>query len=117
MHFSLLVIKTSQPERVRDFYEGLGLQFREECHGKGPVHFAATVRDTVFEIYPLPKSVAQADATTRLGFRIPSLDLIIGALKAAGVAVVSEPQHSEWGYRAVVKDPDGRSVELTQTPG
>ncbi len=116
MQLSLLVLKTNQPAGLRDFYEALGLRFREERHGSGPVHFAAQAGDVVFEIYPLPKSVAQADATTRLGFRVGALHPVIAALKAAGVPVTTEPQPTEWGYRAVVRDPDGRSVELTQLP-
>jgi predicted enzyme related to lactoylglutathione lyase len=116
MQLSLLVLKTDQIERVRDFYAGLGLQFRKERHGTGPVHFAAEAGGIVLEIYPLPPSVAQADATTRLGFRVGALDPIIAGMVAAGVSMVAGPQRTEWGYRAVVRDPDGRCVELTQVP-
>lgn len=116
MQLSLLVLKTPQPERLRDFYAGLGLHFRKERHGNGPVHFAAQAGDAVLEIYPLPPSVARADTTTRLGFRVGALDPVVEGMLAAGVNVVTGPQRTEWGYRAVVKDPDGRSVELTQAP-
>ncbi len=117
MQLSLVVIRTHQPERVKGFYEALGLQFREEKHGRGPIHFSARVGQTVFEVYPLPKSVEPVDATTRLGFTIEQLDETIRRMKAAGVPITAEPQQTEWGYGAVVKDPDGRSVELNQTQG
>ncbi len=68
MQLSLVVIRTHQPERVKGFYEALGLQFREEKHGNGPVHFSAGVGQTVFEVYPLPTSIEKVDATTRLSF-------------------------------------------------
>ncbi len=114
MQLSLVVIRTHQPERVKGFYEALGLQFREEQHGNGPVHFSAQVGQTVFEVYPLPKSIEKVDATTRLGFTVERLDDTIRRMKIAGVPVAAEPKQTEWGYGAVVKDPDGRSVELNQ---
>ena len=90
------------------------MQFREEKHGNGPVHFAARAGQTVFEVYPLPKSIENVNATTRLGFTIEQLDETIRRLQAAGVPVTAEPTQTEWGYGAVVKDPDGRSVALNQ---
>ncbi len=114
MQLSLVVIRTHQPERVRDFYEALGLRFREEKHGNGPIHFSARVGPAVFEVYPLPKSIEKVDATTRVGFTVEGLDETIQRMKAAGVPVAAEPKQTEWGYGAVVKDPDGRSVELNQ---
>jgi predicted enzyme related to lactoylglutathione lyase len=114
MQLSLVVIKTNQTQLVKSFYEALGLQFGEERHGNGPLHFSAHVGQTVFEIYPLPKSIEKADPTTRLGFTVEGLDETIRRLKAAGVPVATEPKRTEWGYGAVVKDPDGRSVELNQ---
>lgn len=88
------------------------MQFQEENHGNGPIHFSANVQQTVFEVYPLPKSIEKVDNTTRLGFTIEQLDRTIQHLKAAGVPIVSEPKQTEWGLIAVVKDTDGRSVEL-----
>ncbi|MDF1663390.1 MAG: hypothetical protein P1V97_16580, partial [Planctomycetota bacterium] len=50
---SLLVLKTKQMLELKEFYERLGLQFVEEKHGRGPLHFAATLGSLVLEIYPL----------------------------------------------------------------
>jgi predicted enzyme related to lactoylglutathione lyase len=114
MYLSLVVIKTNQLESLRVFYSELGLQFQEEKHGNGPVHFSTAIENTVLEIYPLPKSVSIVDTTTRLGFSVENLDEIFERLKQSGVQVVAEPKGTEWGYSAVVKDPDGRAIELTQ---
>lgn len=114
MQLSLLVLKTSQVERLRDFYQALGFSFQEEKHGNGPIHFSATIQDTVLEIYPLPKSMQQADTTTRLGFRIAKLHETIQHIEEQGGQIISVPKQTEWGYTAIVKDPDGRSVELHQ---
>jgi lactoylglutathione lyase len=114
MQLSLLVLKTNQAEQVKDFYQGLGVAFQEEKHGNGPIHFSATIQHTVIEIYPLPKTVQQADTTTRLGFRIENLDVTLQQVREKGGEIVSEAKQTEWGYAAIVKDPDGRSVELMQ---
>jgi len=42
------------------------------------------------------------------------VNAVVGSLEAAGGAVVPRPRRTEWGVRAVVRDPDGRAVELCQ---
>jgi hypothetical protein len=48
----VLVLKTNEPERLRRFFEAIGLEFVREQHGAGPVHFACGGHGKVFEIYP-----------------------------------------------------------------
>ena len=109
---SLVVIKTKQLEALKDFYQKLGLAFKEEKHGNGPVHYSSSQGSLVLELYPLPKSIEVADATTRLGFKVNNLDEIFNLLVASSAHIVSEPAQNEWGYSAIVKDPDGRIIEL-----
>lgn len=111
---SLIVLKTRQVDSLRSFYGALGIELAEEQHGKGPVHFAGKIGDAVLEVYPLPEGSSSADATTRLGFVIDNLAEVVGALKLFNTPIVTEPQVTEWGLRAVVRDPDGRAVELYQ---
>jgi catechol 2,3-dioxygenase-like lactoylglutathione lyase family enzyme len=108
---NLLVLKTHDLEAARKFYSALGVSFAEERHGGGPLHLAACLGDVVLELYPLSADGGAADVSTRLGFTIPDLDAVIRSL---GPAVVSGPRDTEWGRRAVVRDPDGRKVELVQ---
>jgi len=111
---ALLVIKTNQLEKQKQFYETLGLIFQKEKHGKGPTHFSTILKNQniVFEIYPLPKSQATPDVTTRLGFRVDDLEKTIEAILKIGGALKNEIRETEFGTFAVVKDFDGRSVEL-----
>jgi len=60
------------------------------------------------------KNQTQADDTLRLGFTVPNLDQLINNLKNNNIEITSEPQSHEWGYVAVIKDLDGRKIELTQ---
>jgi predicted enzyme related to lactoylglutathione lyase len=110
---TLLVLKTRQVDRVRAFYETLGIAFTEEQHGTGPRHHAGRVGDVVIEMYPLPDD-GTFDTSTRLGFSVSDLPEAVQALHGLGSTVVKQPTQTAWGLQAVVKDSDGRSVELTQ---
>ena len=112
----LHALKTHQVEAVRAFCAALGVHFAEERHGQGPVHHAGCAGGVVLEIYPLPDGGA-ADHSTRLGFVVSDLRRVLDAVQAGGAALVSAPQQTPWGHRAVVRDPDGRAVELYQQEG
>ena len=108
---NLVVIRSEDIDISREFYELLGLRFERHKHGEGSEHFAAEEDGMVFEIYPL---AGEASAGARLGFQVSDVDGLVAALDEAGHPVVSRPKDSPWGRRAVLKDPDGHSVELCE---
>ena len=108
----LLVFRTPDPNRLRRFYQALGIEFAEERHGSGPLHFAGRIGEAILELYPFEGEGAIVDSTLRLGFSVTDLSETIRSLEADGATVVSKPKPTAWGNRAVVRDPDGRSVEL-----
>ena len=112
IHCNLTVVRSADLERAARFYEALGLQLTKHAHGSGPTHLAHKADGHTFEIYPL-KGAAAPTTSTRIGFRVPSVDEAYARLLAAGGTETSAPQDSEWGRRAVVTDPDGHRVELT----
>jgi len=107
----LIVIRTIDLPRLVDFYRCMEIEFTEHRHGSGPMHFATDLCGVVFEIYPTKKP-ENVDRATRLGFSVRGLQTAVDSLRSLGAAIVEEPTHSEWGFRAVVQDPDERSVEL-----
>ena len=109
----LIVLKTEDVDALRDFYTRVGFQFAEEQHGNDPVHFSAPLGDGILEIYPL-RSDTNVDSTTRLGFAIAGVEAVVQRL-AGSAQIVSKPKETQWGTRAVVRDPDGRSVELYES--
>lgn len=110
---SLLVLRSAEPTRLVDFYTLLGLCFQEEQHGKGPLHWTAEVEGFVLEIYPaLPPE--DVDRSTRLGFEMDDVVSVVASLQNQGITIMNELKQTQWGLRAVVKDPDGRAVELLQ---
>ena len=109
----LLVLKTGRLEEVRAFYQALGIEFAEEKHGEGPRHFAGNLGPVVMEINPLPEG-GLPDASTRIGFAVGDMAKVLGYLQALSAPIVHPPRQTPWGMRALVRDPDGRRVELYQ---
>lgn len=105
---NLLVLRCADLDAARAFYEALGARFVEEQHGEGPRHDAAKVSGMTLELYP-----GEPDVGTRVGFAVADVDGTVSVLQTLGASVRVTPKDSPWGRRAVVLDPDGRSVELT----
>lgn len=56
----LMVLHVADPEKVKAMFEALGLEFVQEQHGKGPIHWSSSKNGTIVEIYP-KKSTMSAD--------------------------------------------------------
>ena len=110
---NFVMIRASYISVSVSFYENLGLQFTEHQHGTGPTHFCADVGAWAFEIYPAVDDMATQNVV-RVGFAISNLDETIERLQAMGHRVLVQPTQTQWGYRAVVIDPDDNRVELVQ---
>lgn len=110
---SRLMLKTHKLEELRDFYECLGFDFEEEQKGKAPPYYAAEAGEARLEIHPLPEGIV-ADATTRLGFTVPDVVVCVSAARNSSGRVENKPNSGPAGLRALLRDPDGRVVELTQ---
>jgi predicted enzyme related to lactoylglutathione lyase len=89
------------------------LNFSRHRHGSGPEHFASEDAGGVFEIYPMREPDGPS-RQVRLGFAIVDVRRTVAQLSAMGVEIVSTPAASPWGLRAVVADPEGHRVELTE---
>ena len=64
------------------------------------------------EIYPLTKNQLEADKNLRLGFGIDNFDQIILNLKESHVPFSLEPTQTDFGFMAIISDPDDRKIEL-----
>ena len=116
MKINLIVIRTEKLKELSEFYEQIGMNFEYHQHGKGIWHYSAEIGETVFEIYPLMKNQEIPDKSLRLGFTIDNLDETIEKLKKRNVEIVRKPRESEWGYFAIIRDLDGRKIELKKKP-
>lgn len=112
MDIRLLVLRTGDIKRLADFYSLFGLTFDYHKHGNSPFHYSATIGQTVLEIYPLTKSQTEADKNLRLGFSIDNFDQTILALKELQIPFLLEPTQTDFGFMAIISDPDERKIEI-----
>lgn len=112
MILNLLVLRARDPQALARFYEGLGLRFVQERHGRGPVHMACSTPGATFEIYP--RTEDSVTTGTRIGFSVDDVDASYANALGAKANGLRSPADSAWGRRAVVEDPEGHIVELTE---
>jgi lactoylglutathione lyase len=110
---NLVVIRSHEIEKAVQFYTTLGLSFVREQHGSGEEHWAATAGKTTLEIYPASETYDSSGI--RIGFEVVSLESVLDRLTAIGTTIHRPVRESSWGLRAVVRDFDGHTVELSQT--
>lgn len=117
---SAIVLWTARMREVVAFYEAIGLQLAAEQHEDGPPHWACDIGGIHFAIYEQdegdsPPPEYQSAGASLLGFDVDALDEVYRAAKTVGARVLIRPEEVPWGRRAVVLDPDGRTVELNET--
>jgi len=112
MDIRLLVLRTGDIKRLADFYSLFGLTFDYHKHGNSPFHYSATIGQTVLEIYPLMNSQTEADKNLLLGFGIENFDQTILALKELQIPFSLEPTQTDFGFMAIISDPDERKIEI-----
>lgn len=112
MTLKLIVVRTSELEKLAQFYSILGLSFEYHAHGNSPYHYSASIGETTFEIYPLSKGQVEPDKNLRLGFSVDNFDKVIDSLKSQSCKFFMESQETDFGFMAVVEDFDGRKVEV-----
>ena len=110
---NLLVLRSPDIERARLFYEVLGMTFIRHAHGAGPEHYAHQDERGVFEIYPAKQAEGGGGGgdKTGLGFAVADLADMREKLAAYQPQPISD---GEGGRTFVVRDPDGRRVEVKQ---
>jgi predicted enzyme related to lactoylglutathione lyase len=110
---NLVVIRSPDIEASAQFFAEFGLSFAKHSHGKGPMHYASEEAGVVFEIYPQVEG-QETTAMTRLGFSVEALDAVMARLESLGAKVISAPADSPWGRRAVIQEPFGHKIEISQ---
>jgi lactoylglutathione lyase len=111
-----LVLFSSRVRRTAAFYRALGLDLVGEDGGE---RYAAEVGGIRVAVLDAETEVAHPGAwreagSTFPGFWVDSLDGVLADLARAGTPLLLAHEPRGWGCRAVVKDPDGRTVELSQ---
>jgi predicted enzyme related to lactoylglutathione lyase len=116
-----LVLFSADPERCVAFYRAIGVPLAEERHGEGePLHFACELGEVHVAVFPAePPGDApglSSSGCTFAGFSVASVEAAVDGARQLGAAVLQEPADYPWGRRAVLRDPDGRPVEVFARP-
>ena len=111
-----LVLFSSRVQRTAAFYRALGLDLVGEDDGE---RYAAEVAGVRVAVLDAETSTAHPAAwreagTTCPGFWVDSLDAVLTDLTRAGAPLLLAHEPTPLGCRAVVKDPDGRTIEVAQ---
>ena len=110
-----IVLHSRDAERLLVFYETLGLKFVRERDVGGPARLFARAGDVQIEIFAASR-LATAPGEMHgwlLELRVADLDRIVDQVEQDGHRVLSGPMDTPWGRRAVVIDPEGRTVHLS----
>lgn len=105
---NLLVLRCRDLEKSRAFYECVGLNFVKHSHGDGPEHYSHENHEIVIELYSASSGPIDK---TGLGFRCYDLEAMQKSLTEKGF-IPDIIRETEWGESFVVRDPDGRRVEI-----
>jgi len=114
---NLVVLRAADIMETLLFYKVLGMEFKQECHSQGVIHYACTLGTITIEIYPLTndsKTKLVQSGAMMLGFKVSNIDTIVTQLQEISNTKLPTVQVTLWGRRVVLKDPDGRKVELTE---
>ncbi|WP_129140775.1 VOC family protein [Modicisalibacter coralii] len=106
MNINLLVLRCRELEASKQFYELLGFCFVKERHGDGPLHYSSQDAGFVFELYPLKEN--EEPGNSRIGFSVKDMRQVLSKM------VVASQYELNGSQVYVVRDPDGRKVELKE---
>jgi len=105
----LLVLRCSDIDATRAFYELIGITLDREQHDAGPEHYAAKLDEFTIELYPASPA-RPPEAGLRIGLRVNDVDRVGATLRAAGHQERDAP-----GSRSFL-DPDRRIAVITGGP-
>ena len=112
--FVEVALFTDGVEATRTFYERLLGAPPEASWPGGAVFAAGDLKLLVHERGVAAQDGAPNEDHVALG--VADLDDACAALRADGLSFLVEPHDFPWGRSAYLRDPDGRLVELAETP-
>ena len=112
-----VLLVSPDPARLAAFYtDVLNVPLEVEEHEDTLPHWGGTLGDIHFAIHPIedfPDGRSGVGAV-KLAFTVFDLAAAVKRLEAAGVDLVREPKDTGFFVSAMLQDPDGNLIELTQ---
>lgn len=114
MRVASLMLFARDIGRTVEFYRALGVPLEPVSGGR----FSADVGGIRMAVAngSAGELVARGGSpgTMMPGFAVTSIESAVGGVEATGGTVVRAPEQLDWGHRAILADPDGRTVEVVQ---
>ena len=109
---TIMVVVKDMERSVRFYRDVLGLKLEYQSPGWSQL----SAGNIGLGLHPEGKEVKASPGTgCTFGFHVDDIQKAVGELKAKGAAVFMEPRkEGEFGWLAIVGDPDGYSVQLFQ---
>ena len=107
---SLVVIRSDDIEKSRAFYSALGLDFEQHDHPPCGKHYASEQDGFVFEI--CRRNLKEPTTSVFLGLHVGDLEERLKAIDPT--SIVRPAEEGDWGRSAIVVDPDGHRIMLTE---
>ncbi len=115
LSISSITLNTPQLQDMLGFYGRLGFSFKTAKVDKGSEVHRATQNGLEFTLYSIETLQRSPVPSLQLGFKVAELEKIVEDLKSVpGVICVLETTEMPDGKKAIVLDPDGHAVELSQ---
>lgn len=121
MHFEHVALNVPDPRAMARWYvEHIGMRVVRSVDAPPYMHFLADATGRViFELYANPKAAipdypAQDPLILHVAFAVEDMDATIARLTAAGATVYSDEAQPDGGRLAMLRDPWGVALQLTQ---
>ena len=112
-----VLMVSADPTRLAAFYRDvLGIPLEAEDHEGTMPHWGCTLGDVHFAIHPVedfPDSRAAVGAV-KLAFTVFDLSSVVAELAQKDVQLLRPPEDTGYFLSAMLCDPDGNLIELTQ---
>lgn len=110
-----VTLNTANLTALVEFYTFLGFELKKANVSRGSELYRAQHGNVELCLYGLIDKKNSVSPVLQLGFQVAALKDLFGKIKSIeGVTVLLEPTELPGGLKAIIKDPDGNSVELTE---
>lgn len=111
-----ITINTGRTEQILRFYGRLGLEFQAKNVSKGGQCHKTFVGALEITFFGVKETANSRFPDLQLTFRIADLEKVVADLTAIdGVQCIMDPTILPDGKKAILLDPDGRSIELIES--
>jgi catechol 2,3-dioxygenase-like lactoylglutathione lyase family enzyme len=112
--YTFVMVTTRNLAAARRFWvEQLGFPVTEDRPGESFIVDAGGLRLWIDLKDSEEKAVRGSDPA--IGLKVRSVEMVLETLAARGITEKAEPLSANTGLYAIIHDPDGRSVVLTET--